>query len=166
MTNPLGSRQRITSMRTALLALSAAAVLTLSACGSDMGSENAPEMNSTGGDGGLSMQEFEPSASASASKPAADNSAASTADDVTEYAVAMEQYFFANGYPKDLAGALATAKRLTNLSLSPGNKIATYRFDEMTSEFQLCVENTSGASATYDTEPMSTIETTKTGGCP
>ena len=91
---------------------------------------------------------------------------ASVSADVQEYAVAMEQYFFDNGYPKDLAGARATAEKLTNLSLSPGNTIATYRFDPGAQEFQLCVENPSGASATYDTQPMSTVQTTNTGGCP
>lgn len=107
-----------------------------------------------------------PKESPSAPRTASKAQVASVTEDVQEYAVAMEQFFFDNGYPRDLAGARATAKKLTNLSLSPGNTIATYRFDEGAQEFQLCVENPSGASATYDTQPMSTVQTTNTGGCP
>lgn len=155
-------------MRTAVIALSAAALLTLSACGGD---DSDAAKDTTGGDGGLSMTRLEPTDTASSSAPTssapADPGAAeSTVEDVQAYAPALEQAFFGSGYPKDLAGALSAAKKLTNLKLSPGNTIATYTFDPATSEFQLCIENKGGASATYDTEPMSTVKTTTTGGCP
>lgn len=142
---------------------SAVALVAVSACGS----ETEPDVEASS----RVTASAAPSAPAPvATEPPAERASAasvrSTADDVAAYAVAMEQVFFGSGYPDDLAGALVTAEKLTNLSLSPGNVIASYRFDPETREFQLCVENPSGASATYDTEPMSTVATTDSGGCP
>lgn len=164
------------NMRLLVAVAVTAALGVLAACGSDSESSDGP----VAGAPSSAPASSAPASSAPAavpSKPAASSakpapkkasaaSVRSVADDVQEYAVALEQFFFDNGYPQDLAGALASAKKLTNLSLSAGNKIATYTFDPDASEFQLCVENPSGASATYDTEPMSTIQTTNTGGCP
>ncbi|MCX6397180.1 MAG: hypothetical protein NTV23_11885 [Propionibacteriales bacterium] len=157
-------------MRTVAVTATALALVVLAACGSDPTdpTDTAGTATSTPSEVATTVPSVTAPSSA-APKPATEATAAqvqSVADDVQEYAVALEQVFFGSGYPSDLAGARATAAKLTNLSLSAGNTIASYRFDPDASEFQLCVDNSSGAWATYDTEPMSTIETGKTGGCP
>lgn len=142
-----------------LAAVTAVAALALvAACGSDAPRGSAPTT---------------PPAPTSASpsspapeNPSAEKARASVVDDVQEFAPALEQVFFSQGYPTDLAGALRTAQELTNLQLERGNTIASYRFDDADQEFQLCVENTGGAYAVYDTAPMSTITSGDSGGCP
>ena len=52
------------------------------------------------------------------------------------------------------------------LAVTDGNTVAGYRYDDAAREFKLCVENASGAWATYDTAPMSVREAEESGGCP
>lgn len=85
--------------------------------------------------------------------------------DVDELAPALESYFRTREYPTDVAGVVAALPK-TGLKLSPGNSIGGYRFKADETEFVLCVENRSGAWATYDTAPMTTGQNGETGGCP
>lgn len=85
--------------------------------------------------------------------------------DVNKLAPALESYFRGDRYPTavdEVVAALAKAK----LTLSKGNSIGGYRYDASDVEFVLCVENTSGAYATYDTAPMTTGQSGESGGCP
>ncbi len=142
------------------MTLAAAVALTVSACGNDDTDDAGPgpDIPSIGGPS---------SAPSSSSTPAPANEAAeqSALTDVEAYAVQLEQVFFGSGYPRDLAGAVKVADRL-DLELSPGNRIASYVYDADAEEFRLCVENTSGAFAIYDTQPMSTMQSGPSGGCP
>ncbi|MET3962852.1 heme-binding NEAT domain protein [Marmoricola sp. OAE513] len=158
-------------MRLRLALLSAAALLTLAACGSDeepsAGSSQTQPPSTAAAPTLTPTPTPTPTPSQPAkAKPATAAQIQSTIDDVQSYAPAMEQVYFDQGYPKDLAGALRTAKQLTFLKLSQGNTIASYVFDPSDQEFQLCIENTSGAWAVYDTSPMSTTSSGKSGGCP
>ncbi|NRQ50898.1 hypothetical protein [Aeromicrobium stalagmiti] len=130
------------SVRPVLLALTATAVLLLTGCGNDSPAV-APAGTVDDASAGLT----------------------SALGDVERIAVGLEQYYFQNGYPADLAGAIDTMKD-AELAVSDGNTVAGYRFDESAQEFKLCVENASGAWATYDTAPMSVREAEETGGCP
>lgn len=157
-------------MRTATLAL-AATLLVLSGCGSDPEPSSVATADTVAPTPGASASTASPSEVASPSRPASGQPATaaqiqSVIDDVQAYAPAMEQVYFSDGYPDDLAGARRTAAQLTNLRLSPGNRIAGYRYDAGDREFRLCIENTSGAYAVYDTSPMSTIDSGRSGGCP
>lgn len=154
-------------MRTLTLSLAAAATaLALGGCGSEdpvtpSTDEDIPSIGGPSSSGTPTT-----SAGPTADAPQGDKAAvASTLKDVEAYAVQLEQVFFGSGYPEDLAGALKVADRLA-LELSPGNRIATYDFDAQALEFKLCVENASGAFAIYDTQPMSTLRSGATGGCP
>lgn len=129
--------------RRALLGLLAAPLLSLGACGSDPGPSVAP---------------------VGTVADASDELTAALAD-VERIAVGLEQYYVQEGYPRDLAGALATMED-ADLAASPGNTVAGYRYDADAREFRLCVENASGAWATYDTAPMSVREAEESGGCP
>ncbi|MCZ4499291.1 MAG: hypothetical protein JWQ74_1844 [Marmoricola sp.] len=172
-------------MRYPLLAVTAAALFALSACGSSSGDDATP---SIGGPATAETESVvpapEPSTAPAAPKSAVSESAApesaapaapkgataeqarSTVDDVAAYAPALEQTFRGKPYPTTLAGAVAVARQLTNLKLSRGNSFGSYRYDPSDVEFKLCVENTSGAYAIYDTSPMTTVESGKSGGCP
>jgi len=122
----------------------ATAVLTVSACSSSSDdSSKAPDKQST-------------------STSAAEKS---VRKDVEAYAVQLEQVFSTSSYPKNTAAAVGIAKRL-DLKLSPGNTIASYVYDPDASEFKLCVQNTSGAWAVYDTRPMTVLKSGGAGGCP
>jgi hypothetical protein len=85
--------------------------------------------------------------------------------DVSRVAPKLEQYYFVHGYPRDLDGAKASMREI-GLTLSKGNDLGGYRFKESEREFILCVQNTSGALATYDTAPMATGINGEHGGCP
>ncbi|MGQ0466251.1 MAG: hypothetical protein ACT4QG_13115 [Sporichthyaceae bacterium] len=89
----------------------------------------------------------------------------SATTDVTRIAPKLEQYYFAKGYPKDLAGAKASMKP-AGQAVSKGNKVAGYSYDAADREFILCIQNKSGAWATYDTAPMATGAAGEKGGCP
>lgn len=160
-------------MRYPLLAVTAAALFALSACGSS--SSDDPSIPSIGGPASAAPTTAAPDptptseptkAEPAAGKPATAEQARSTVDDVTAYAPALEQAFFSNGYPKDLAGAVKVARQFTNLTLSRGNTFGSYVFDPDQQEFKLCIENSSGAYAVYDTSPMTTVASGKSGGCP
>jgi hypothetical protein len=99
----------------------------------------------------------------SASSPSATEK--SVRKDVEAYAVQLEQVFAGSTYPKTTAAAVGIAKEL-DLTLSPGNTIASYVYDPDKVEFKLCVQNTSGAWAVYDTRPMTVLKSGASGGCP
>jgi hypothetical protein len=85
--------------------------------------------------------------------------------DVGELAPSLESYFAAHTYPRSVAEVEAALPK-ANLRLAQGNSIGGYSYDDKTVEFVLCVENTSGAWATYDTKPMTTGSSGESGGCP
>lgn len=130
------------TLRTPLIVLAVTAVLSLSACGSDSTSV-APAGTVDDASAGLT----------------------SALADVERIAVGLEQYYVQNGYPDDLAGAVASMEP-AGLAVTDGNTVAGYRYDDAAREFKLCVENASGAWATYDTAPMSVREAEESGGCP
>jgi hypothetical protein len=94
-----------------------------------------------------------------------DDAAASTQADAEKIAVRLEQIFAGSSYPKDLAGAIKVA-RANGLEPAEGNTIGGYTYDPNDVEFKLCVENSSGAYAIYDTRPMSMRGAGDSGGCP
>ncbi len=144
-----------------LLLITPAVALALTGCSSSEPPENAlPSSGAT-----ASSSPPTPRSAPVSEAPDALAAVESTLADAEEFAVELEQVFFRTGYPTDLAGALAAAEK-TGLRLEPGNTIAAYTYDPHTAEFRLCVENTSGAYATYDTRPMSMRDSGPTGGCP
>jgi hypothetical protein len=90
---------------------------------------------------------------------------ASALADVRTIAPRLESYYRGGAYPRDLAGVLASLPK-AEVKPSPGNRLGAYRYDPAAVEFVLCVENASGAYATYDTAPMALGEQGETGGCP
>lgn len=102
---------------------------------------------------------------AAVAAPQASPGLTSATSDVTRIAPKLEQYYFEKGYPRDLAGAKASLKP-AGQAVSKGNKVAGYSYDEVAREFVLCIQNTSGAWATYDTAPMATGASGEAGGCP
>jgi hypothetical protein len=130
------------------LVLVALLVLALGACGDD----DDPAVTS------------QPEVSV-AESPGAGAALDSALSDVNELAPALESYFRSRDYPTTLADVVAALPR-TGLELSPGNSIGGYRYQADEVEFVLCGENTSGAWATYDTAPMTTGQSGRTGGCP
>jgi hypothetical protein len=89
----------------------------------------------------------------------------SATDDVNRITPKLEQYYFAKGYPRDLAGAKASLKP-AGQKVADGNTVDGYSFDDKAAEFILCIQNKSGAWATYDTAPMEAGATGESGGCP
>lgn len=89
----------------------------------------------------------------------------STVQDVSKAAPRLEGYFRGGQYPTKLGDARQAFDELGD-KLDPGNSIGGYSYDPKAVEFVLCVENTSGAWATYDTAPMATGKSGETGGCP
>ncbi len=129
-------------------------VLTLAGCGEDDKAEDA---------GSGQILATPTPATTSAGKPSA--ALKSVLSDVNKLAPALESYFRGDPYPtkvSEVEAALPKAK----LTLSEGNTIGGYRYDASDVEFVLCVENTSGAYATYDTAPMTTGQSGESGGCP
>lgn len=102
---------------------------------------------------------------AAVAAPQASPGLTSATNDVTRIAPKLEQYYFVKGYPKDLAGAKASLQP-AGQAVTKGNKVAGYSFDEGDREFILCIQNSSGAWATYDTAPMATGASGEKGGCP
>ena len=124
-------------MRTLALTLSTVVFLAVTGCGSDMSSDPTPEPGN----------------------------ADTTQVDAEKFAVRLEQVFAGSSYPSEQAGAEAAAQK-DGLKLSPGNSIGSYVYDPDDVEFKLCVENTDGAYATYNTSPMSVQDSGDSGGCP
>jgi hypothetical protein len=143
------------------LVLVALLLLTTAACGDDDEPAVAPEAPRPGQEFVVPSTTSSPSPSGSASADALESVLA----DVDELAPALESYFRTRDYPTDVAGAVAALPK-TGRKLSPGNTIGGYRFKADETEFVLCVESASGAWATYDTAPMTTGQSGKTGGCP
>lgn len=152
-----------------LLALAAGLLAVLSGCGDD---ENAattapPDVRasefpvpapdpSTAGPG--------PSVRSSDAVPTAEPLDSVLAD-VRIAAPRLEGFFRGQEYPRELADVVAALAE-AGVALSPGNRLGAYRYDPDAVEFVLCVENSSGAFATYDTAPMATGEKGEDGGCP
>lgn len=84
--------------------------------------------------------------------------------DVSSIAPQLESYYQQREYPVDLAQVRQTLAE-SGVTLSPGNSIGAYVYDGDAVEFVLCVENTSGAWATYDTAPMTLARSGGRGGC-
>lgn len=138
--------------RTALAAAALLGAATLAGCGGSAESDAAAQGTT------------DLAATSKSSLGVSPGLAAATAD-VRRVAPKLEQYYFAKGYPNDLKGAKASMKK-ARLTLTQGNKLGGYTFDKQAEEFVLCVQNTSGAWATYDTAPMATGATGEAGGCP
>ena len=117
----------------------------LAGCGDDGGEADAPAA-ATSGQG--------PSAALT-----------SALDDVRKVAPRLEGYYRSGSYPRKLED-VAISMPEAGLTLAAGNSLGAYRYDTEAAEFVLCVENTSGAFATYDTAPMALGEQGETGGCP
>lgn len=90
---------------------------------------------------------------------------ASVRADVESIAPQLESYYRNREYPVDLAQVRQTLVE-TGVTLSRGNTIGGYVYDGDAVEFTLCIQNTSGAWATYDTAPMTLRDSGATGGCP
>ena len=80
-------------------------------------------------------------------------------------AVSLESFYRGTPYPETTVEVIDTLAD-AGLRLSEGNRIAGYVYDAAAVEFRLCVENDSGAWATYDTAPMTLRENGVRGGCP
>src|SRR5262249_11698267 len=85
--------------------------------------------------------------------------------DVGEIAPSLESYFRGNSYAKSVDEAIAALPK-AGLRLAEGNSIGADKVRDSDTEFVLCIENPSGAWATYDTAPMKTGESGESGGCP
>ncbi len=136
-------------------------VLALAACG-----ENEDAATDTPG-AGVVLSTPVPTAEADTETPRDKPGAALTSvlKDVNTLAPALESYFRGDPYPTTVAEVVAALPK-AQLKLSKGNTLGGYRYDPDEVEFVLCVENTSGAFATYDTAPMATGKQGETGGCP
>lgn len=136
------------------LLLVALLIPALGACGDDDDPAAVPQPAVTA----------QPEVSVTAS-PGAAKALDSVLADVNDLAPALESYFRSRDYPTKLDDVVAALPK-TGLKLSSGNSIGGYRYKADEVEFVLCVENSSGAWATYDTAPMTTGQSGETGGCP
>lgn len=87
------------------------------------------------------------------------------ADLVTEVAPQLESLYAANGYPQSLVGVAATIGP-AGITLPEGVEIGSYTLDTDAQEFTICLEDTAGAWASYDTAPMGVRDSGMSGGCP
>lgn len=90
---------------------------------------------------------------------------ASALQDVGRLAPALESAYRGGDYPREL-DAVVDSLGEVGLELSDDNALGGYRYDPNAVEFELCVEHTGGAWATYDTAPMSVRRSGESGGCP
>jgi hypothetical protein len=139
-------------VRALALSIIVGAILLVSGCGSGDSGAGAPDRTVPGGLATEMTQDHY-------------QDALSTQKDVESFAVRLEQVFASSSYPTNLAGVVAAAKT-TGLHLSVGDSLGGYKYDASDREFQLCVQNKSGAYAIYDTSPMSVRSSGDTGGCP
>lgn len=164
MTPPAPPHREPAITRTAL-ALALGLCLALSACGSD------DDADDTGDVSVVSTPAPSVEASRSAEATATPKSGArspeleSALDDVRVIAPALEGLYRNREYPRALDKVIASLPE-TGIELAKGNTLGAYKYDEQAVEFTLCVENKSGAYATYDTAPMATGEKGESGGCP
>lgn len=103
-------------------------------------------------------------ATAASPAPAAATLALATAD-VSRVAPALDTYFHTNGYPATLEEVARTMPK-ANLTMDPADALAGYHLDAAAKQFRLCVENDSGAWATYNTASTNVDDHGLTGGCP
>jgi hypothetical protein len=106
----------------------------------------------------------EPSSSA---EPGQDpgSALASVTDDVVRVAPQLESYYRGKPYPRTVDEVVASLAG-ADVTLSKGNRVGGYRYDPDAVEFVLCIQNSSGAWATYDTAPMTAGKGGAAGGCP
>ena len=134
-------------------------LIALAGCGDDDKTADAPDNT---GAGAVVSTPTTPDKTPVASPSAGLTSALA---DVGELAPALEGYFASNSYAKTVGEAVAALPK-AGVRLAKGNSIGAYKFRDSDTEFVLCVENTSGAWATYDTAPMSIGKSGESGGCP
>ncbi len=138
--------------------------LALGGCGSDdEPAASSDGVVSTPAPSVQASRSAEASASVRAGGPSPELAAA--LDDVRLIAPRLEGLYRNRDYPRTLDKVIASLPE-AGLELSQGNRLGAYRYDERAVEFTLCVENTSGAFATYDTAPMATGKRGEEGGCP
>jgi hypothetical protein len=141
---------------TALLSLAA-----LGGCGSKNASADASLASATGSPAPAAAA----LALATAASPAPAATLALATADVSRVAPALDTYFRTNGYPATLEEVAGTMPK-ANLTMDPADALAGYNLDAAAKKFRLCVENDSGAWATYDTSSNSVGDHGLTGGCP
>lgn len=149
-------------MKIALIALTAALMAGLTACGSDAPATPASEPSSDVAPG-TSL-----SGAPNDGDPAdVDRAAelASVQQEIGTVAPALESFYRGKPYPQTLAEAQDSLTD-AGIDLMIGNTIGGYAYDAATTEFTLCIETAAGAWATYDTAPMSLREGGEDGGCP
>jgi hypothetical protein len=83
--------------------------------------------------------------------------------DVNQVAPRLQAYFAAHGYPTDLAG-LARSMTQAGLFMDPSDALASYQFNPKNKQWSMCVQNDTGAWASFDTGSIGGHG--KTGGCP
>lgn len=149
--------------RYTLAFVAALATVLLAGCGVDGGAS---------ADGGPSADDPPASTSPAPSPTATAASAggpspglASALADARRIAPRLESYYRGGDYPRELDAVIASMSK-AQVKSSAGNRVGAYRYDAASVEFVLCVENTSGAFATYDTAPMALGDQGETGGCP
>jgi hypothetical protein len=89
---------------------------------------------------------------------------ASVEADAERIAPALESWFRSHGYATNLAEA-KQAITDAGLAPTPPNVVGSYRYDDSTVEFVLCIETPSGVHADYDTRPMRLRTAGASGGC-
>jgi len=104
-----------------------------------------------------------PGSGASTESPAATMAMAMA--DLNQVAPKLEAYFKVHGYPTNIAD-LPKAMVAAGLYMNPSDALATYKYDAASKEFKLCVQNDSGAWASYDTSSMTIGAHGLSGGCP
>lgn len=162
---------RTTGMRALGLLLATVLTVTVAGCGSDesdspkTATDQSTATTPSTPDSMAGMDMGDMGSDSSEDGEDGGDAAASTQADAEKIAVRLEQVFAGSTYPKDLAGALEAAQQ-EGLETSAGNTIAGYEYDADDVEFKLCVENSSGAYAIYDTRPMSMRGAGDSGGCP
>jgi hypothetical protein len=139
-------------------------VIALAGCGDDA---HDSDFRDNTGAGTISAGPISAGPAVQDPTPAASPSAGLTSAlaDVGELAPSLESYFRAHSYPRELADVVAALPE-AGLRLARGNSIGGYSYDDKAVEFVLCVQNTSGAWASYDTAPMTTAQSGESGGCP
>ncbi|MGQ0844204.1 MAG: hypothetical protein ACT4QF_08715 [Sporichthyaceae bacterium] len=147
--------------RAALVLVAALSTATLAACGGsgDTAAQTTPAVEQ------VAPADAELAAPAKEALAVAGGGLASATADANRIAPKLEQYYFAKGYPTDLKGAKASMKP-AGQKVSKGNTLAGYSFDKADEEFIICIQNSSGAWATYDTAPMAAGANGESGGCP
>jgi hypothetical protein len=86
-------------------------------------------------------------------------------NDVKRVAPALQAYFRTNGYPTTLE-EVAKSMPKAKLTMDPSDGLGGYTFNPATKQFVLCVENDSGAWASYESMTGSVDQQGLKYGCP